>query len=248
MISTAKKPLNSLRHLLTEVRLSCWDSIARNRAERSLPFLKASDRALERIATEIGPRHREYVTDVSSEDMAVSRSTAALLLHLCRSLRPGNILDLGSGFSSYIFRSYAAEQKGVTVTSVDDDSAWLELTRRYLTENALTTEGLVLWHDFQHRPVERYDLIFHDLGRMPVRMQTLPRVLHLADAGDSLLVVDDVHKDSYKACLTRELSNYRSRTYDLSYLTRDQYRRSVMLIDGLRHRPATNRPAATRAG
>ena len=62
------------------------------------------------------PHHQRYVTTVSLPYQAVSLELAALLLSLCRSTRPAVIADLGSGFSSFVFRTYAAEAKGgVTV-------------------------------------------------------------------------------------------------------------------------------------
>jgi hypothetical protein len=66
---------------------------------------------------------KEYVTYVSRPDMAISRELAVFLYSLCESIRPQYILDMGSldmgsGFSSYVFRLYQANaREAVSVTS-----------------------------------------------------------------------------------------------------------------------------------
>jgi hypothetical protein len=50
------------------------------------------------------------------------------------------LLDLGSGFSSYVLRAYAAGVPGAVGWSVDDDPAWLEKTRAFLVSEGLSTE------------------------------------------------------------------------------------------------------------
>ena len=58
---------------------------------------------------------------------------------ICFQQRPRIILDLGSGFSSAVFRLYMAQQNvQTTVYSVDDDPLWLNKTRDSLKANNLS--------------------------------------------------------------------------------------------------------------
>ena len=65
------------------------------------PFMQEA--ALNRIAVALRDPHEEFVSRVSSPDMAISLEAAAFLRALCEGLRPRRVLDLGSGFS---FRSF----------------------------------------------------------------------------------------------------------------------------------------------
>src|SRR3977135_3134813 len=53
------------------------------------------------------PLYARYVESVSSPVWALSLETAAVVHALCSLTRPDAVLDLGSGFSSAVFRLYA---------------------------------------------------------------------------------------------------------------------------------------------
>ncbi len=144
------------------------------------------------------PAYTAYIADVSSGDMAVSLETAALLLTFANLLKPARVLDLGSGFSSYVLRSYARDaQHDVSVCSVDDNEHWLDKTRSYLQGHNLPVDDVLSWQDFKQQPPSSYDLIFHDLGSMQLRAEALGFVLGLRDKS-GLVVLDDIHKHAYR--------------------------------------------------
>src|SRR5262249_57231987 len=96
----------------------------------------------------------------------------------CRRLRPTSILDLGSGFSSLLFRSYAhSARPQPEVWSVDDSADWLERTRGILIAKGLNADHMLTWRDFN--PGRRFDMVLHDLGNTEVRMATVDRVCTL---------------------------------------------------------------------
>jgi hypothetical protein len=53
------------------------------------------------------------------------------------------VLALGSGFSSYVLRRYAAQDNRGVVTSVDDSAEWLSVTKNFLLDHGLSTENLI---------------------------------------------------------------------------------------------------------
>jgi hypothetical protein len=64
--------------------------------------------------------------------MSVSVELAVFLDVLCRLIEPDRILDLGSGFSSFVLRRHLASRDvGVhsVIWSIDDSPEWLEQTR-----------------------------------------------------------------------------------------------------------------------
>lgn len=167
------------------------------RAVARFPVLAGLPDAIFESWKQLADPYHEYVSQVSPPVWAVSPQTAALMHALCVLLEPKTALDLGSGFSSFVLRRYSRDSSHPCVVhSVDDDPRWLDQTRNYLAAHGLSTDGIFLWPAFQARAPAHYDLVLHDMGRMNVRLETLPRVLDLP-APDGLLVLDDLHKQEY---------------------------------------------------
>lgn len=142
--------------------------------------------------------YQRYVTSVSRPAHAISLQLAFLLWELLCERRPRRVVDLGSGFSSYLLRLYASRRSPDTkVWSVDDDAGWLHRTRDFLQVEGLSTDLLMSWTDFPRPSVE---FVLHDLGSMSTRARTLPDVLRLVSRG-GVLVLDDVHFPSYRRCV-----------------------------------------------
>ena len=237
--------LESIRKKSASVaRKHLLDPVRRARIHKHLPWMRGAEARLEELRAELGPVHAEYTTTVSTPGMAVSLETAVLLRYLCEQLEPQRILDLGSGLSSWVLRGWAATREGVAVTTCDDDADWLERSRGFLREKGVSTERVMLWSELE--PEDGYDLIFHDLGRMPARIASLPAVLALGsrgpggDRGDSLVVLDDVHKPHYAEVVARELARYEHTYLDCAPLTFDDRERFSAIVLGLRpHGPAS---------
>lgn len=160
---------------------SRWPSLGRRAAWRS-------------ARSRLHPFHAAYVAGVSTPKMAMSLETAVLLHLLCVDARPRRLLDLGSGFSSFVLRRYAKET-GAEVTSVDDNGDWLARTAAFLADHDLSSDRLRHWDAFVADPAPPYDLIFYDFSSMPVRRDNLPHALDWAAGG--IVVLDDLHKAPY---------------------------------------------------
>jgi predicted O-methyltransferase YrrM len=133
---------------------------------------------------------QEYVARTSVRTHAMSLETAAFLLWLCRQRRPTAVMDLGSGFSSYVLRYYQRQDdESVEVLSVDDSADWIPKTVGFLERHSMPTDGVVPWTAM---PDRHFDLVFHDLGGMQLRHEALPRALAaVSDSG--VLLCDDTH-------------------------------------------------------
>lgn len=186
-------------------------------------------RALERrvdLVARLRPAHEAYVRDVSAPDHAVSLETASVLAALLEALRPRRVLDLGSGFSSYVVREFGATD--AEIVTVDDAPEWLARTESYLDAQGMrrgTFRGLDVLQERDQRP---FDLVFDDLGHMATRCRTLPSVVRLV-APDGIAILDDYHKYRYgrlvRACAAVE----GARVLSLRSMTRDGLGRCAAL-------------------
>jgi predicted O-methyltransferase YrrM len=175
-------------------RVVHWMIAARDtqRLYRRFPALRDMARDLIAAQRELAPSYHAYVhDDVWMKDQAISPALASTLLVLCGRLRPMSILDLGSGYSSYVFRLYASRSSPKPeVWSVDDNASWLERTRGVLSGYGLDPGTMVTWQEFD--PRRQFDLVLHDLGNTDVRKATVDRVCRLVTP-DGVIVLDDAH-------------------------------------------------------
>ena len=89
------------------------------------PDLAPSDVEWAQVVAEVRNEYRRYTTTVSPPNHALSLATAAYMLHLCRAISARRVLDLGSGFSSWVLRHHAETASNpVDVVSVDTDEDW----------------------------------------------------------------------------------------------------------------------------
>ncbi|MFP4058142.1 MAG: hypothetical protein ACLF0G_14840 [Candidatus Brocadiia bacterium] len=173
--------------------------------------------------------YARYVAGVSPAWMAVSLELAVFLLVLARALRPGRVVDLGSGFSSLVFRRYRQEAgPAPEVWSVDDSPGWLERTGEFLAAEGLPADGLATWETFAADPPGGLDLVLHDLGSLACRRRTLPQALDLLGP-DGVLVLDDANYASVRRRAVRVLRARGLRVHRLGALTRDRYGRYALL-------------------
>jgi len=182
------------------------------------------------LAKELNPYYEEYTSKVSPSDMAISLEMAIFLHIFCDVTKPKSIADLGSGFSSFVFRHYQAIT-GVKpdVWTVDDDEEWLEKTRTFLVLHGLSDENLITWDLFLQRGPKSFDLILHDLGSMETRAKTLPTVLTLSHS-NGLVILDDVDKSEYFSVLLQVTKHLDCELYNLKFYTLDSIGRHAGLL------------------
>jgi predicted O-methyltransferase YrrM len=201
---------------------------------RAFPRLEPSPALIQRSRCELEPYYSEYVAEVSTPLMAISLELSVLLDALCTARLPRRLLDLGSGFSSLVFRRYAGQAgAGVDVQSVDHDAEWLACTRRYLEHCGVSVTGLSTWREFRSRQQSPFDLILHDLGgpgddHIGYRLAVLPDVLDML-APDGILVLDDAHLSSLGPAARRLLDTHSFRYWSLKAFVQDDFHRWAML-------------------
>jgi len=139
------------------------------------------------------PAFRDYVAGYSTEGEAMSLETSLLLLRELAARPAARIADLGSGWSSYVFRLFKKiAAPALEVWSIDDNEAELGTTASFLARHDLDTSNLRLWPRLGDRP---FDLVFYDMGLPWDRHHYLDRVL---DTATGVLICDDMHFEDYR--------------------------------------------------
>lgn len=234
--------LSWLRRSKLGRRISKARVIARNRDElgasaAAVPWLAAYD--FKRIDPDghIREVYKEYVNTVSTPDEAISLELASLLWFILETRQPKSVVDLGSGFSSYLFRYYqqllrrlGQPGRDCRVISCDDNETWLCRTADFLRRKNLSHSGLLLWDRFlEERDQLRPDLILHDLGNMPVRVKTLPQALNLCGP-QTIVIIDDVHKPQMRRAVLDQMRERNLVGHDLTHFTYDSFGRYAWML------------------
>ena len=88
----------------------------------------------------IKDEHHIYTKGVSKN--SASYQCCSYLLSLYDSLKPANILDLGSGISSYCLRLFKKlNNLDTEIWSIDTNLDWLEKSKRYCADRDWETKG-----------------------------------------------------------------------------------------------------------
>lgn len=200
-------------------------------AVAAVPALAALEGQILGLAAPFAADHARYCREVGHPVHAASLELVGLIIGLMPSHSPAAVIDLGSGFTSYVLRAVAAQRAAPPlVHSVDDSREWLEKTRGYLRAQGVTEEGLFAWPDFEAgRRAGSYDLVVHDMGFMDTRFETLDQVVDLAKPG-GLVVLDDMHKTDYRAKALARLAARGLRPWSLRRITHDGLTRFAYLL------------------
>lgn len=188
----------------------------------TLQFVKANQEILR-------PYYEEYVSKVSRSDMAASLELAAFLFSVCKINQYTKLMDVGSGFSSFVFRFYAKQTPGVRVYSIDDDTEWLEKTKHYLNEHSLNTDDMLTVEDFMQLNEGGFDCILHDMNFVEVRIQYVDFVFRSAKK-NGLIIMDDVHKMDYRFALLKKLKSLEASCFTLRDMTKDNFGRFAYAV------------------
>ena len=196
-----------------------------------IPALDEYERLAAPISTELTPFHQTYTTTVSNDVHAASVEIAAFLQLFCELSQPSKMADLGSGFSSFILRRYASKTDPTpNVYSVDNHEGWLGKTREYLAGHGLNTDNVMVWDDFiAGAEPGSFDMVFHDMGFMDFREQTLEPVLGLTKPGGHI-ILDDVHKPPYRRFVHKMLADKGLEFLSLKQITCDSRARYSYLV------------------
>ena len=186
----------------------------------SLKYFPSKRKVIE--ASLRGP-YQDYVSNYSSPLISLSLNRAAFLNYLTRATNAGHILDLGSGFSSYVFRRARADTSAGNVISVDDSEQWLEETRSFLRHYHLEDAHLYALDQMsdpggQFTP-GRFDLCLIDIGDFALRAKLLPTLLE-AVRGGSIVLIDDFHVTRYRKHIIAQCAVTNVDVFSLRKVTR----------------------------
>lgn len=198
-----------------------------SRFQRALPNVAA---ALARVDSdhELRAVYDRYVAEISSWDWAVAWRTALALDALCDALRPRRILDLGSGFSTYVECRWVRQAQSDTgIVSVDDSAEWLETTRAFLAGDGLSCE-LIERDDLGSLPDQSFDLAFDDMGRIEARADAIDTLVRVMAPG-GVVILDDMNVRGYRADVRARLERAGWPLYSLRTQTIDERGRFSML-------------------
>ncbi len=160
-----------------------------------------------------------YVENISTKVMAASLPCCLYLLGLYDSLKPFNILELGSGFTSYCLRYYKKKNNLDTkIWSIDTNSQWLEKSKEYCEKRDLEIENFCLWDDFKDKEI-KFDLIFVDIDSGPRRHLYFNDVFKKFSKLGTFVHLDDLHKPLVYKNLDKILKGIPHNRYDIKDLT-----------------------------
>jgi hypothetical protein len=183
--------------------------------------------------------YREYLKNVS--EMAPSLKTLELLLRLCTS--GAYVMDLGTGFSSYVLRQYMTDLD-INIMSIDDNAGWLGKTKDYCKsmgapeQDDLGRDGWVQWNLLPNENVgkDMVDVVFMDLGTTRRRVYYYEELLEKYCNERTFILFDDMHKKILHHALHQELKSYTYLDIPVMDITKDKFGRYCKLITRLRRK------------
>lgn len=173
--------------------------------------------------------HQDYIQHYSAPLISLSLERAAFFYFFCQLNRPKNILDLGSGFSTYVFKRYLRNSNSGHITSVDNSHFWLSETQRFLISHSMDGNGLISWEQFEKGPAQNFDLIFLDISDFEFRLQILPSLLHQV-ANGALLLIDDFHVPAYRKAISEICQAKNLQCFSLRKVTRTRLSHNALIM------------------
>ena len=141
------------------------------------------------ICQDLWDVYKGYCLTISRRSMALSIETCSFALWLCEATRATRVADIGSGFTSYVLRRYAADRDDITVVSVDDNPHWLKQTAQFLRDHDLPATNLYGPEQWAAADL-RFDLIVYDYASGNIREAGMAEACaKLSDTG--VILFDD---------------------------------------------------------
>jgi len=151
-------------------------------------------------------RERHLSMPKRRDQTAIDVPSAEWLCRACETTEAMDVLELGSGFSSWALRTWQRAHPEVEIWTIDDEEHWLEKTRAELSLLGLRTDHVLpLTELITTVPVPTFDLVFVDLDSPPTRVAHVSWLMQWLRPG-GLLVLDDWHMPYYREPMTEALS------------------------------------------
>jgi predicted O-methyltransferase YrrM len=215
--------VNKLKFLYLKRSIGSYESFKKTHNLQTLDSLIPVNRE------KLRPFYEQYIKEISSPDMAASLELAAFIYSFCQIKGCKKLLDIGSGFSSFICRRFASETPAVETFTVDDDEAWLKKTNQYLEKHHLNTDNLFTMDQFLSNDLSGFDFILHDLNFVEVRINHLETIMKLIKR-DGFVILDDVHKPDYLFAALVKLRKNTVNIFSLQSITTDRFGRFSLMV------------------
>jgi hypothetical protein len=195
-----------------------WDNLT-----TEYPFLEHYESDISKINFNLSSHYHEYISKVSVGFVSTSLKASFFLSVAVNRLKPKRILDMGSGFSTYIFKSHTEIYADAEVYSIDESEFWLDKTREFLITKGLDTENLMTTQTFLEKNNLEFDLVYIDIGDYRERLKHLQQVLKYMLNLEGCVILDDFHIYAYrkgikKICLDEGYKIFSLRTQTRSRL------------------------------
>jgi SAM-dependent methyltransferase len=215
------KTINILkRKYLQSIELRSFEKFSFTMDERNIIHQNAS------LFKEIEKNHKIYINSISSPEMAMSLELANFIFSYCLVKNPKKVADLGSGFSSFLFRFYKENIDNELVAySVDDSEDWLVKTKDYLLGNKVNVDNLFTLTDFINLKLEnQFDVVLLDLNFVEIRKNYIRFSFDLLQE-KGFLIIDDVHKVEFLRDVKAFFSSGSRKLINLQKQTKDKFLR-----------------------
>ena len=210
------------------IRKSIISYIDHHRIQKHYPQLQNTyETKKEEYKRKLLPTYEEYITKVSNEIMAISLELSVFCILICDIIRPKKIVDFGSGYSSYVFRSLISIIGGnyqPTIWSVDDSADWIDKTKTFLDSCNISSDNVIIWDEFINQNLGSFDLILYDLGGFEFRKANLKQIIKFCNK-NGMIIFDDMHSAEYGRYLNKILKKSNCTCYDIRYYTLDKINR-----------------------
>jgi len=203
------------------------------------PFLKSfqPNVYLTRIKKEdrlaIESVHREYCDNYSDQIFSISNRASIAIYNLICFCKPPVILDLGSGFTTWLSYYATRNSEGTTIISVDSSYDWIAKNEEFLHKHNIDS-AIINYQTFkENSPNLPYgSFIINDIGdpgNFTLRESSLSLLTEYVRNG-AILFLDDIHKPSVKAAALKFIRENNFRFQDLCSVTFDHLGRYSWLI------------------
>jgi len=183
-----------------------------------------------KASKKIRKKHKIYTSIYSNKVMAISSELTNYLWYYLVNNKPTKILDLGSGFSSWLFRFYQKEiNQNAIITTVDTSKTWLDTTKLFLERSKLNTDNLYLFDDFIELKKYKQDLILYDMDATSNRFSRFPEILTYKRK-NGVMIVDDMHNIEYHNSVINYCTENNLNINNLQDSTLDSYGRYAIEI------------------
>lgn len=176
---------------------------------------------------------REYCDTCSSQVFSISQKASIVIYNLIHSLKPPVILDLGSGFTTWLCYYSIGNSTNTTIISVDSSNDWIAKNENFLTKHHIKTT-ISNYKTFEKSPpyLPFGSLIINDIGD-PDNFMLRESSLHLLTEyikNGAILFLDDIHKPTVKAAALQLIHDNNFYFQDLCSITFDNFGRYSWLI------------------